>query len=153
MMAALCALMLVSPGSTPHARVEARQLARLAEIAWRDGEAKQFPVATSEVFGYGSRQLPYRVLVVKTGDDDRHEVLVVSLDDGTHALHLARRLPNDIWIVRSTLAGEFAKGFHRMYPKGPPVEMDAADGQRILDQEEAFWLDWLGKNAALLGEH
>jgi hypothetical protein len=141
--ALLCTLVGIASGAAQDARPADPALARLAELVWRDGEARQFPATTSEAFGYGARQVPYRVLVVKTSDDDRHEAMVVALDDGSRALHLARRLPNDLWIIRSSLSGGFAKGFHRLYPKGAPIEMEAGEGQQIIDRESAFWLEWL----------
>ncbi len=145
---ALCGLVAVPAGSAQGARPADGPLARLAERVWQEGEARQLPVTTSEAFGYGAKQFPYRVLVVKTSDEDRHEAMVVSLDDGARVLHLARRLPNDLWIIRSSMSGEYARGFHRVYPKGVPIEMEASDGQQIIDQESAFWLEWLKQHGS-----
>jgi hypothetical protein len=141
--AMFCTLLGIRSGLAQDARPGGASLARLAELVWRDGEPRQLPVTTSQAFGYGAKQLPYRVLVVKTSDEDRHEAMVVSLDDGTRALHLARRLPNDLWIIRSSLSGVYARGYHRLVPKGAPIETEAGEGQRIIDRESAFWLDWL----------
>ena len=100
-----CALLLTPPGSAQVVQRSGSRLAQLAEVAWREGEAKPLPVATAEAFGYGTERLSYRVLTVKTSEADRHEVLVIALGDGTHVLHLARRLPNDIWMIRTSLSG------------------------------------------------
>ena len=140
-----CLLLLTPSGSAQVAQLTGNRLAQLAEVAWQEGEAKPLPVATAEAFGYGTERLSYRVLTVKTSEADRHEVLVIALADGTHALHLARRLPNDIWMIRTSLSGEYSRGVHRTYPKGPLIEMDAPEGQQVLDREAAFWLEWLGR--------
>lgn len=140
-----CALLLTPAGSAQVVQLTGSRLAQLAEVAWQEGEAKPLPVATAEAFGYGTERLSYRVLTVKANEADRHEVLVIALGDGTHVLHLARRLPNDIWMIRTSLSGEYTRGVHRTYPKGPLIEMEAPEGQQVLDREAAFWLEWLGR--------
>jgi hypothetical protein len=147
--ALLCTLAGITSGLAQGIGPADGALARLSELVWRDGEARQLPVATSEAFGYGAKQLPYRVLVVKTSDDNRHEAMVVLLDDGTRALHLARRLPNDLWLVRSSMTGGYTRGFHRVVPKGAPIEMEAIDGQQIIEGESAFWKHWMKQHDSL----
>lgn len=145
----LCTLVSTPASLAQGVRPAQPVLARLADLVWREGEARQLPAATAEAFGYGAKQLAYRVLVIKKNDEDRHEAMVVLLDDGTRAIHLARRLPTDLWLVRSTPTGEYARGFHRLVPRGAPVEMDAADGQQLVAREEAFWAGWMQQRDSL----
>ncbi len=145
----LCTMVSIPASRAQVVRPEQPVLIRLSDLVWREGEARQLPAATAEAFGYGARQLAYRVLVVKKSDEDRHEAMVVMLDDGTRAIHLARRLPTDLWMVRSTPTGEYARGFHRLVPRGAPVEMDASDGQQLITREEAFWAVWMQQRDSL----
>jgi hypothetical protein len=118
------------------------ELARLAEVVFRDGINKTMKPISSENFGFGGRQLPYKAIIVQAEDGSSRDVEVGILE-GRVWMIFGHKTPTYICGIHTSPAGEFVKGLWRVNRESPARELTSDEGQKLLVAEKAFWQGWL----------
>jgi hypothetical protein len=124
------------------------ELVQLVNTVSLKGKVDKIEPKVAEVFGFGRREVPEKILTIKDDDGIVHDARVMVVDGETHLI-LSRTTQKEAWIIEASLTGEYVLGRH--IDLGAKVLRPSGldEGRKVLSLEKPYWLKWLADGAKI----